>query len=449
MKKLLCLILALAMAFSLCACGGSKSSTTSADNAAAPEGGAAADDTVTISVWSGYPDQQEWFDWLVPAFEAENPNIKVELTSFPIADFETKVFAAIPAGTCADVITINPSYVYSFAGAGKFAEVPDELKELVKSGIYDEAVVKECSYDGEVVCVPHMLSNAAWFYNMQYFEDAGLVDANGEPILPTSMEEVIQTADKLAKRDASGKLTNSGISLRITGANSGTCEKWWVLLMQYGGTLLDEVSDGKYVAGYNNQAGFDTMRFYLRNLYEYGSDNYEVEHDTGAFIAGETAMFAREASVIVEAAKHPELRYGTFPMFNANIAITKSWYVLDNGSSAREEAAWKFIEFANSEESMVNFHHLGGYQPARKDLDVDTLVAGVDQREAFFKSFDKVYTYVAIDEFQEIMVKMADRLLGAYENQNLLTDDDALWKFLGEMADETNALLRENGHYGG
>lgn len=47
------------------------------------------------------------------------------------------------------------------------------------------------------------------------------------------------------------------------------------------------------------------------------------------------------------------------------------------------------------------------------------------------------------------MVKMADRLLGAYENQNLLTDDDALWEFLGEMADETNALLRENGHYGG
>ncbi len=105
--------------------------------------------------------------------------------------------------------------------------------------------------------------------------------------------------------------------------------------MQYGGQLLEEVADGKYVAGYNNQAGFDTMRFYLRNLYEYGSDNYEVEHDTGAFIAGETAMFAREASVIVEAAKHPELRYGTFPMFNANIAITKSWYVLDNGDAAK------------------------------------------------------------------------------------------------------------------
>ncbi len=445
MKRIICLLLVFVMAIGLCACG----SVETKPAAAADVADTGNDGPVTISVWSGYPDQQEWFDWLVPAFEEANPDIKVELTSFPIADFETKVFAAIPAGTCADVITINPSYVYSFAGAGKFASVPDELKSLVESGIYDAAVVKECSYDGEVVCVPHMLSNAAWFYNLQYFEDAGLVDENGEPILPNDMEEVIETAAKLAKRDDSGKLTNSGISLRITGANSGTCEKWWVLLMQYGGQLLEEVADGKYVAGYNNQAGFDTMRFYLRNLYEYGSDNYEVEHDTGAFIAGETAMFAREASVIVEAAKHPELRYGTFPMFNANIAITKSWYVLDNGDAAKEAAAWRFIEFANSEESMINFHHQGGYQPARKDLDVDTLVAGVEQREAFFKSFDTVYTYVAIDEFQEIMVKMADRLLGAYENESLLTDDAALWSFLDDMANETNSLLKENGHFGG
>lgn len=446
MKKFLCLLLALTMVLGLCACGNSAEQTAAPAQSAAE---ADADSPVTITVWSGYPDQQAWFDWLVPAFEKENPNIKVELTSFPISDFETKVFAAIPAGTCADVITINPSYVYSFVTAGKFAAVPDELKELVNSGIYDAAVVKECSYEGEVVCVPHMLSNAAWFYNYDYFKDAGLVDADGNAILPTNMDEVLETAAKVAKYDESGKLTNSGLSLRLTGAASGTCEKWWVLLMQYGGTLIDEVSDGKFVAGYNNQAGFDTMRFYLKALYEHGVDNFEVEHDTGAFLAGETAMFAREANVIVEAEKYPKLNYGTFPMFNANIAITKSWYTLNNGDAAKEAAAWKFIEFANSSESMVQFHHLGGYQPARKDIDVAELVAGVDQREAFFKNFDTVYTYIAIDEYQEIMVKLADRLMDAYTKPELLTDDDALWSFLDEAAAETNGLLKENGHFGG
>ena len=41
-------------------------------------------------------------------------------------------------------------------------------------------------------------------------------------------------------------------------------------------------------------------------------------------------------------------------MFNANIAITKSWYVLDNGSEAKEEAAWKYIEFVNEPNGLIS-----------------------------------------------------------------------------------------------
>lgn len=93
---------------------------------------------------------------------------------------------------------------------------PTISRPLVTSGIYDEAVVEESSYNGEVIAVPHMLSNAGWFYNKQYFEDAGLVDENGDPILPTNMEEVLQTAAKLAKYDQDGNLVNSGLSLRLT-----------------------------------------------------------------------------------------------------------------------------------------------------------------------------------------------------------------------------------------
>ena len=123
--------------------------------------------------------------------------------------------------------------------------------------------------------------------------------------------------------------------------------------------------------------------------------------------------------------------------------------MLDNGDDAKAEAAWRFVEFANQPDSMVRFHHLGGYQPARKDLDVEELVAGVEQREAFFQNFDTVYTYIAIDEFQEIMVKLADRLMDAYTRPELLTDDAALWQFLEEAAQETNDLLWENDHFGG
>ena len=53
------------------------------------------------------------------------------------------------------------------------------------------------------------------------------------------------------------------------------------------------------------------------------------------------------------------------------------------------------------------------------------------------------------EELQLSQVKMADKLLGAYERPELLTDDEALWAFIDDMAKETNALLKENGHFGG
>ena len=399
---------------------------------------------VVVTVWSGYPDNQAWLDWVTAEFEKENPDIDMQVTTFPISDFETKVAASIPAGSCADIITINPSYVYAYNSGGRFAKVPQDLQDLVRSGIYDEAVVQESSYEGEVVAVPHMLSNAAWFYNKDYFEEAGITD------VPTSMEEVLDAASKLVKYNEDGSVARSGISLRLTGAASGTAEKWWVLLMQYGGKLLEETEPGMYVASYNDEAGLATMKFYFDALYGIKADDFEAPHDTSAFLNGDTAMFARESSVIVEVQKNsPALNYGTFPMFNANIAITKSWYVLDNGSDAKEEAAWKYIEFVNRPENMIQYHLLTGYQPARKDLPMEDLVAGVEQRRAFFEPFDTVYTYVPIDEFQEILVRLGTRLTDAYPHSEWYGDDAALQAFLDEAAAETNSLLKENGHFGG
>lgn len=161
-------------------------------------------------------------------------------------------------------------------------------------------------------------------------------------------------------------------------------------------------------------------------------------------------MFQREANVIVELAKNaPDLNYGTFPMFTANIAITKSWYVLDNGDTAKTDAGWKYVEFVNRPENMIEYHRMTGYQPARKDLDMSELIADVPQREAFFTDFDQVYTYVAIDEFQEIMVKLAARLMDAFTKEEMCGNEEMIWQFLQEASDETNALLKENGHYGG
>ena len=49
--------------------------------------------------------------------------------------------------------------------------------------------------------------------------------------------------------------TVSGWSLRLTGGGQGIAEKFWINLHQFGGALLKQTSDGKWIAGYATPAG--------------------------------------------------------------------------------------------------------------------------------------------------------------------------------------------------
>lgn len=119
MKKLICTLLGVAMTASLltgCGNGNSQTSVNEGqnDNAAVEENVEAADtadvsddvnaadsaEQVTLTFWSWLPTLDQW-DNMVEAFEAENPNIKVEYTRSE--DVEEKLKVAMASGTGPDL----------------------------------------------------------------------------------------------------------------------------------------------------------------------------------------------------------------------------------------------------------------------------------------------------------------------------------------------------------
>ena len=77
------------------------------------------------------------------------------------------------------------------------------------------------------------------FYNKANFSEAGLARRR------RPSPELIDAAKKLAKFDASGKMTRSGISLRLSGQGSGIAEKFRFILEPAGGSLIVETASGK------------------------------------------------------------------------------------------------------------------------------------------------------------------------------------------------------------
>lgn len=84
------------------------------------------DNQQTESGLSAY--QQE----AVKSFEAENPGIKVEVTTIPYPEYQQRLLTAVQGGNAPDVSTVDQIWVAAFAQAGAI----DPLGELAdKSGI--------------------------------------------------------------------------------------------------------------------------------------------------------------------------------------------------------------------------------------------------------------------------------------------------------------------------
>ena len=81
------------------------------------------DDQQTESGLSQY--QQE----AVKSFEAENPGIKVEVTTIPYPEYQQRLLTAVQGGNAPDVSTVDQIWVAAFAAAGAI----DPLDDLAKS----------------------------------------------------------------------------------------------------------------------------------------------------------------------------------------------------------------------------------------------------------------------------------------------------------------------------
>ena len=128
----------------------------------------AADVTITIESWRN-DDLLIWQDTIIPAFEAENPGIKVVFAPTAPAQYNSALNAKLEAGTAGDMITCRPfDGSLSLFDAGHLAEVGD-LENMANFG----PVAKSgwSTDDGSATfCVPMASVIHGFIYNKEAFE---------------------------------------------------------------------------------------------------------------------------------------------------------------------------------------------------------------------------------------------------------------------------------------
>jgi multiple sugar transport system substrate-binding protein len=415
--------------------------------AAAP---AATEFSGELSLWSGYPEMAPLYDKIIADFHAKYPKVKVSYLTHPLREYEQKLAATIPTDSGPDVFEGSLYANLKFIEAGLLPEAPAGVLDQTK-GMHDNFLVDYNTIKGKRYGIPFFEGRPAIFYNKDCLKEAGLREPAADK--PMDWPTFIQYAQKTAKRDAAGKVTRSGLSLRLSGAGSGIAEKFWIIGMPHGLDALAQNKEGKWKAAYNNEAGQKTLQMYIDMLYKWKTDSHDLKHDAEAFELGIACMFQRETWVVGDIAqKAPNLSYGTMPL-----AKDTDWKYLRNSfslyvarSTKDPRLAWEFTLFMIRPEYQKFMLDRVGWLPSRKDVDYSEVFAKKPAFKAFLVA-DPAYKSTGtprIGVFDEIWTKLAERLSMMYLDKSLVDNPAGMKKALGDAAAETNTILKREKVYG-
>ena len=133
---------------------------------------------------------------IINAFGAEDNGVTVNTLPTDWGNYYDQVKASYAGGNPPDVHVMHKSSLAEFASLGALAPLSEE--DLAAAGIdpadWTPAALAGVSWDGQIYGVPMDLHANLWHVNLEIMEQAGLVDAGGAPILPTSFGELLEHA---------------------------------------------------------------------------------------------------------------------------------------------------------------------------------------------------------------------------------------------------------------
>lgn len=346
--------------------------------------------TITYSNFISNGGNEENLATIVKAFEKENPDVKVEVTTLPYADYFTALQTDLAGGTVSDVFDIEFANYAAYQANGVLAPL-----EGVDTSVYQASLADAYSTDGTPYALPSSFSNVVLFYNADLFDAAGIE-------YPTADWT---WADEQA---AAEKLTDSGAG--VWGDYQPiSYHEYYKAVAQAGGDFLTK--DGSAVA-FNSPEGLAAAEWLVGKsgttmpTAEQGAGT--PDFDSGLFAEGKLAMWhtgiwmfggLADAGFTWDIAVEPGDTTPASALFSNGVAVS--------AGTKNADAAQRFAEFLTSSKTMVDVRLDSGWElpPIADESQLDAYLDKGDpaNRQAVFDSLEQVALAPSIGEGQTEM----------------------------------------------
>jgi multiple sugar transport system substrate-binding protein len=362
---------------------------------------------VTIEYWQYFFDARVTaMEQLIENFEAANPDITVEMTHFPYADYRTRTAVAIPAGEGPDVVQLFYGWLNDYIEAGLIQPLPTDSfsPEMVEAEFFP--MVGAMERDGVYYALPTAVRSLALFYNERILDAAGVE-------VPSTLDELVAAAAATTERDGAGNITQVGLTTGMTAQD----HHWFreVLVRQFGG---EPYLDDYRTVNYDTEAGRAALDFYL-GLQEQGVTQAGFMDEPQAAFRGGRAAFHIDGSFRIGALQDSRgLRWGVteLPAAADGTQSNYSSYWVNAITSSAEgpeyEASVRFMEYITSPEAMQIWLEVVGELPARVDVGMTEENASDPVFGPFIRGLEYAHTTIFADESaqRQVLVDMVERV---------------------------------------
>ena len=329
----------------------------------------AEEQTVTINFWHHYSAQsaenETLMNVLIPAFEAENPGIKVNAVSHEWAELHDKVLVSANSNALPDVARCDIAWLPEFQKMGILTALDEEMADFADvSGRLLDSAMSTAVIGGHYYALALNTNSKIVFYNTAMLEAAGVK-------VPATMEEWAETVKKLSGENANGQ--------QVWGWNEPALAGWNIcpFIWSFGGSLTNE--DQTAATGYiNSPATVKAVETFAELVKAGGITGFNAGDIpmTDGFGTGRYAMMLEGPWKSAElAGAYPDVAYGTAPIpagEGGSVSVLGGEDIA-MFNTANKEAAWKFMQFMTGEYAETEMAKCGQIPVNKAALESNTV----------------------------------------------------------------------------
>lgn len=297
----------------------------------------AAEEVLTVWAWStaafGLQD-------LVPAFEAENPGVKVDVQEIAWEEMHKKLLTVLAAGVGApDVTAIEGNLAQQYVNG--LMDVTDRLEPYFD--VINECKLGEAQVEGRIYAIPWDTGPVGIYYRTDVFEEAGITE------FPATWDEFRELGKQLS--NSRQKMLAVDPGMEISSVN-----------FYYIRPMLNQLGSGYLDADQNITLNTPEMRRVLQTIYDImyedeialtdikmRSPAWYAAMKSGRFLTVPGAAWF--AGIIEGQAPEMAGKWGVFPMpawepGGAQAAALGGSVLAIPTQTDKADLAWKFVEFA-------------------------------------------------------------------------------------------------------